>query len=171
MYWVRVICWPRETPEIFAAFLKTQVGVAPLGISLGYVSSAGMSQKWSSPLFFCCFFSEFSLVLFLSVLVVIMFKNHGWINYQNILLKKNNLFKLANIQWIQCSLVLGSRFLWFITYIQHPVLVLTSALLNAHPSFSPPPSTLSLFSVFKNLFWFASLCVIYFPFPRPMVFC
>lgn len=34
-----------ETPEIFAAFLKTQVQVAPLGIDLVYASLAGIPQK------------------------------------------------------------------------------------------------------------------------------
>ena len=70
---------------------------------------------------------------------------------------------MANIQCVRCALGFGDRFPWFIAYIQHPVLIPTSALLNAHHPFSflpplpSPQSTLGLFSIFKSLLWFASL--------------
>ena len=38
---------------------------------------------------------------------------------------------LANIQCIQCAPALGDRLPWFITYVWHPVLLPTSALLDA----------------------------------------
>ena len=46
------------------------------------------------------------------------------------------------------------KFIVKLVSIQHPVLIPTDALLNAHHPLSPPshpPSTLSLFSVFKSL--------------------
>ena len=54
------------------------------------------------------------------------------------------------------------KFIVKLVSIQHPVLIPTGALLNVHHPLSPPshpPSTLSLFSVFKSLLWFASLSV------------
>ena len=73
------------------------------------------------------------------------------------------IVKLANIQSIQCSLGFGSRFPWFITYTQHPVLI-PSAFLNAQYPFSLHPnplplSNLSLFFLLKSLLWFSSLTV------------
>ena len=41
------------------------------------------------------------------------------------------MIKLANPQWMQCALGFGGRFLWFIAYVQHPVLIPKSALLSA----------------------------------------
>ena len=86
------------------------------------------------------------------------------------------IVELANIRCLRYALGFGGRFPWFIAYIQHPELIPTSALLNAHHPPSPlphPQSTLSLFSVLKSLLWFASLllCNFFFPFPYPMVFC
>ena len=40
------------------------------------------------------------------------------------------IVKLANIQCIQCALGFGDGVPWFIAYIQHPVLIPTSALLS-----------------------------------------
>ena len=62
------------------------------------------------------------------------------------------------------------KFIVKLVSIQHPLLIPTGALLSAHhPSFSPsyPSSTLSLFSVFKSLLWFASLPLFFFPLPLP----
>ena len=59
-----------------------------------------------------------------------------------------------------CFCFFSGRFPWFIAYVQHPVLIPAGALLNVHHPFPPPPrppSTLSLFSVFNRLLWFASL--------------
>ena len=59
------------------------------------------------------------------------------------------------------------KFIVKLVSIQHPALIPTGALLNAHQPLSPPchPSTLSLFSVFKSLLWFASLSLTFFPLP------
>ena len=58
------------------------------------------------------------------------------------------------------------KFIVKLVSIQHPVLIPTGFLLNAHHPLSPPshpPPTLSLFSVFKSLLWFASfpLCNLF----------
>ena len=67
---------------------------------------------------------------------------------------------------------LNMKFIVKLVSIQHPVLIPTGAVLNAHHPLSPPshsPSTLSLFSVFKSLLWFASLplCNFFSPSPPP----
>ena len=51
------------------------------------------------------------------------------------------------------------KFIVKLVSIQHPVLIPTGALPNAHHPLRPshPPSTFSLFSVFKSLYWFGSL--------------
>ena len=62
------------------------------------------------------------------------------------------------------------KFIVKLVSVQYPVLIPTGALLNAHhPLSSPsnPPSTLSLFSVFKSLLWFDSLPLFFFPSPPP----
>ena len=67
---------------------------------------------------------------------------------------------------------LNMKFIVKLVSIQHPVLIPTGALLNAHHPLSPPShpsSSLSLFSVFKILLWFASfpLCNFFFPLLLP----
>ena len=48
------------------------------------------------------------------------------------------------------------KFIVKLVFIQHPVLIPIGYLFHAHHPLSPPsppPSTLSLFSVFKSLLW------------------
>ena len=58
---------------------------------------------------------------------------------------------MPNIQCVKCALDFWGRFPWLIAYTQHPVLIPTSALLNAHHPFSSlphpphPPSVCSLY--------------------------
>ena len=63
------------------------------------------------------------------------------------------------------------KFIVTLVSIKHPVLIPTGALLNAHHPHSPPshpPSTLSLFSVFKGSYGLPpSLSNFFFPFPPP----
>ena len=64
------------------------------------------------------------------------------------------------------SIFLNMKFIVKLVSIQHPVLIPTGAL-NAHHPLSPPshpPSTLSLFSVFKSLLRFGSLPLFFFSF-------
>ena len=71
----------------------------------------------------------------------------------------SNLFSYFNV-----------KFIIKLVSIQHPVLIPTGVLLNAHHPLSlpsHPPSTLSLFSVFKSLLCFGSLPLYFFPSPPP----
>ena len=85
---------------------------------------------------------------------------HNFLSGQKMYFFFNFLFKfeLVNIQY---NIGFRSTIQWFITYIQHPVLI-TSALFNTHHPSSPslthlPPSTVSLFPRVKSLLWLVSL--------------
>ena len=63
------------------------------------------------------------------------------------------------------------KFIVKLVSIQHPVLIPTGAVLNAHHPLSPPshpPSTLSSFSVFKSLMvWLSPSLTFFFLLPLP----
>ena len=70
-------------------------------------------------------------------------------------------FKLVNIQY---SLGLQSRIQWLISYIQHPVLIPTSAFLDAHHLSLPPtspPSTSVCFLYLRVSYSFLSICTFF----------
>ena len=80
---------------------------------------------------------------------------------------------MTNIQCVKCVLGFGGRVPWFSAYIQHPVLIPTSALLSAHHPFSPLPQTPSnLSSLYLRVSCGLTPSLkLFFPFPSPMVFC
>ena len=65
----------------------------------------------------------------------------------------------------------------FITYIQHPVLIPTSALLNVHHPFSPSPTQTPssnpqfVLCISESLMAGRPLFLSYFSFPSPMFIC
>ena len=77
---------------------------------------------------------------------------------------------------LQCNIGFWSRFQWFFTYIQHPVLIMTNALFNTHHPSSPstphpPPSTVSLISSLRVTYGlFPSLLFSFSPFPYVHLF-
>ena len=90
--------------------------------------------------------------------------------FQILHLNVSKLFKLVSIQ---CSIGFRNRTQWFITYIKHSVLIPTSALLNTHHSFSPPPNLPPLYqpsvcSLYLRVSYGLPLSLkLFFPLPFP----
>ena len=89
-------------------------------------------------------------------------KSEGGKKAEFLFLKIKFLFKFQVVN-IQCNIGFRSRIQWFIIYIKHPVLI-TSALLNTHHSFSLFPTYLLFIKpvCFLQLIVYKSRFVSYF---------
>ena len=132
----------------------------PISNLLVYMKSINLEKEKRGSWFVICFFLHTSMYYFARSLNAFI---------------KIYLFKFKLVH-IQCTIGFRNRTQWFITSIKHPVLILTSALLNAHHWFSPSPhlpplQQLSVCSLYLRVTYGLPLFLSYFSFPSPMFTC